>query len=267
MARIPSNAFYGLANIFIRLRIHSTQEWHGIYQPENNDELQRFMDRYLLGKDNGWENTPRVRVSLLRFGDRPDIKERAEDDFPPTRTQYHTLYLDSAKSTLSYEKSSSSSVMSYDASKWKEKGANFTYTFDKYTEVLGPSSVKLFMSTKDQDDMDVFVILRKVDVDGKVLVSLNIPLEQQAHATRMEQIDDICLYKHWGPTGRLRASKRSLGRDPMLSEEQHKSQVPTELYHTYDKEEKITPGSVAELDIPLWPTGMVFNAGESLRRR
>lgn len=222
------------------------------------------MDRYLKGKENGWENTPKVRVSLLRYN-RPAIVHRPEDNYPPSRTEYHTFYLDSSVGSLSYEKPTISATTSYIADKWEDEGSHFTYTFNKYTEILGPSKVKLFMSTKDKDDMDVYVIIRKLDVEGKVLMNLNIPLEKQPHGTTFDQVDDMNLYKHNGPAGRLRASKRALGQDPMLTEEQRKLQTPTELWFPYDKEEKVPPGSVVELDIPIWPTGMAFEAGESMR--
>jgi hypothetical protein len=56
----------------------------------------------------------------------------------------------------------------------------FTFTFDKYTEILRPSKVKLFVSIKEKENMDVQVIIRKLDVDGNPLLSLNIPLEAAA---------------------------------------------------------------------------------------
>ncbi|KAH6711707.1 Alpha/Beta hydrolase protein [Leptodontidium sp. MPI-SDFR-AT-0119] len=218
-----------------------------------NDELQRFLDRYLL-----------VRVSLLRYN-RPAIVHRPEDNYPPSRTQYHTLYLDSGNGSLSYECPKTPATASYTADSWDDEGSHFTYTFSKYTEILGPSKVKLFMSTKDKDDMDVYVIIHKLDVDGKDLLCLNVPLDQQPPGTVFENIDDMALYKYHGPTGRLRASKRALGQDPSLWEEQRNSQAPTELWRPYDQEEKVAAGTVVELDIPIWPAGMVFEAGESMR--
>ncbi|KAJ4983481.1 s15 family peptidase [Stagonosporopsis vannaccii] len=247
------------------LRIHATQEWHDIYQPENNDDLQRFLDHYLLYKNNGWGNTPKVRVSLLRFGDRPAIVHRPEDDYPPARTEYHTLYLDSEKGRLSYQKPAEAATAAYVADRWEDEGVHFTHTFEKYTEIIGPSKVKLFMSTNDHDDMDVYVIIRKLDRDGKALLSLNVPLDKQPHGTSFEQVDNLNLYKHNGPTGRLRASKRALGQDPILSEEQRERQVPTELWFPYDKEEKVPYGTVVELNIAIWPTGIAFESGESMR--
>lgn len=50
-----------------RLTIHDTQEWYDLYSDKRTDDLSQFFDRYLKGLDNGWENTPRVRVSLLGF--------------------------------------------------------------------------------------------------------------------------------------------------------------------------------------------------------
>lgn len=56
-----------LTDLGFRLRIHTTQEWHDLYQPHNNDELQRFFDRYTKGIENNWETTAKVRVSLLGY--------------------------------------------------------------------------------------------------------------------------------------------------------------------------------------------------------
>lgn len=264
--KVSSRASIVLANQSRgRFRIHATQEWHDIYQPQNTDELQRFLDHYLLGKDNGWETTPKVRVSLLRYGDRHPIVNRTEDNYPPARTQYTTLYLDAGSESISHQEVTNTAETSYQSDDWEEDGSFFTHTFDKYTEILGPSKVKLFMSTQDKDDMDVFVQIRKLDVDGHPMVSLNVPLKEQSPGTVVEEVPDICLYKHHGPNGRLRASKRALGQDPSLSKAKLKEMVPTELWLPYDKEEKVPPGTVVELNIPIWPTGLAFDAGESMR--
>lgn len=50
-----------------RLRVHPTQEWHDLYQKSTNDELQKFFDFYTKDIRNGWEETPKTRVSLLRY--------------------------------------------------------------------------------------------------------------------------------------------------------------------------------------------------------
>jgi predicted acyl esterase len=47
------------------LRIHNSQEWPDYYDEENREDLRRFFDHYLKDEENGWEQTPRVRYSLL----------------------------------------------------------------------------------------------------------------------------------------------------------------------------------------------------------
>ncbi|KAF5566882.1 acylase diesterase [Fusarium phyllophilum] len=92
------------------LRRIVTQEWHDIYRPENVDDMQRFFDKYMLDKDNGWEQTPRVRYSLLGYN-RPSIVHISADQFPPARFRYDTLFLDAASGTLGYNKPSTESVV------------------------------------------------------------------------------------------------------------------------------------------------------------
>ena len=43
--------------------------------------------------------------------------------------------------------------------------------------------------------------------------------------------------------------------------------APAVAWHAHDaaSEHKVVPGSVVCLDIPLWPSGIVFDAGESIR--
>jgi predicted acyl esterase len=51
----------------------------------------------------------------------------------------------------------------------------------------------------------------------------------------------------------------------MFSEEHRKQQNLSELWLPYDKEEKVPRGMVLELDIPIWPSGIAFEVGESMR--
>lgn len=63
------------------IRFHATQEWFDLYTPRYIDDLQRFFDRYLKGIENGWEQTPRARISILTYGNR----------FEPVRCQFSRL--------------------------------------------------------------------------------------------------------------------------------------------------------------------------------
>ncbi|KAF9892299.1 hypothetical protein FE257_002076 [Aspergillus nanangensis] len=246
------------------LRIHPTQEWFDIYQPLANDDLQRFLDHFLLDKNNGWDQTPPVRLSLLRYN-APPISFRAEDAYPPSRVAYKTFHLDAATQTLLPTSCPNTSSLSYQSDFWEDDGAHFTLTFAEPTELIGTSQARLFMSCADLDDLDVYVILRKLDRDGTPLLNYNIPFKFQRAGTTPADIPDENIYKYVGPSGRLRASKRATADEPDLLDGQRGNREPTELFFPHDRVEKVTPGEVVELRIPIWPGGIAFAAGESLR--
>lgn len=247
-----------------RLRIHPTQEWFDLYSPEANDDLQRFLDFFLLGCDNGWEMTPKVRLSLLRYN-APPISFRAEDNYPPSRTRYERLYLNAAEGKLSKRNASASSCVSYQSDNWSDDGAHFTCILEKYTELCGFSRAKLFVSCDANDDMDIYVVIRKLDRDGRALLSYNIPFSAQRPGTKPEDIPNENIYKYVGPSGRLRASKRRTGDDPDLTPAMRARQDPTEVWYPHYESDKVSPGTIVELDIGIWPGGMVFSPGEALR--
>lgn len=119
-----------------RLRIHPTQEWYDIYQPETNDDLQRSLGHYLLGMDNGWGKNPPIRLSLHRYNG-PPVSFRAEDSYPPRRTKYQTMYLGSASGKLQMDMPVADTITAYQSDSWEDDGAYFFYTFSKYTELCG----------------------------------------------------------------------------------------------------------------------------------
>ncbi|PYI05104.1 alpha/beta-hydrolase [Aspergillus sclerotiicarbonarius CBS 121057] len=254
-----------------KLRIHPTQEWFDIYQPFANDDLQRFLDHFLLGRDNGWESTPKVRLSLLRYN-KPPISFRAEERYPPSRMEYNTFYLDATKEggsvagSLQTAPPTEAATTSYQSDLWEDDGVYFTLTFTEPTELIGSSQVKLYISTPSTNDMDIYIIIRKLDRSGTPLLNYNIPWEHQLPNTTPDTIPDENIYKYVGPSGRLRASKRaSTTQEPDMLESRKQSQEPTELFFPHDKSEKIRPGGVVELKIPIWAGGIVFEEGETLR--
>lgn len=122
------------------------------------------------------------------------------------------------------------------------------------------------MSCAETDEMDVYVIIRKLDEQGRALLHCNIPLKDLPTGTKESDVPDLNIFKYVGPNGRLRASHRKFSKtDPYLDDEQHKLLYPANIYRAHDSEEKIPPGNVACLEIPLWPSGMIFQAGEALR--
>jgi hypothetical protein len=110
------------------------------------------------------------------------------------------------------------------------------------------------VSCKDKDDLDIALQIRKVSRDGKPLEHLNYPCPVPC-----EQVPDVNTAKCLGPQGFLRASHR-ITKDPERSTDQ-------EVFYRHDKRESIPPGSIVELEITLWPIGMVFAPGEGLMLR
>jgi predicted acyl esterase len=96
-------------------------------------------------------------------------------------------------------------------------------------------------------------------------LQLNIPIEALPAGTTPEQVPNLNIFKYLGPNGRLRASHRALSEDPTLSKEQTAMLAPAVAWHPHDKEDKILPGQIVCLDIPLWPSGIIFEAGESIQ--
>ena len=258
----PLNPF---SNSGLRLRIHHTQEWYDLYQKWAIDDLQNFFDRYLYGKANDWDSTPKVRHSLLGFN-RDCVVNRSEPEYPPSYVEHRTFFLDGKTAVMSEGSApSEASSTSYHSDSWDDDGAHFVHKFSTYTELIGYSQVKLYMSCAENDDLDVYVICRKLDVDNQPLMQMAIPLEALPRGTTAEDVPNLNIFKYLGPNGRLRASHRQLGADPALTKEQTAMLAPAVAWHPHDSEDKIPPGQIVSLDIPLWPSGIIFEPGESIR--
>jgi len=217
------------------LRVHNTHEWQDFYSPENTEDLRRFFDFFLKGMDNGWENTPKIRLSILDPSGN-DLVNREEEDWP-VKVSYTKLYLDAKRSSLSLEPPSERASLSY--LPLDERGkAVFTYVFPTDAEVIGYIKLKLFVEVRDADDADLFALLEKCDPYGN-------PLHPPAGP-----------FVYYGPHGRLRLSHRTL--DERLSSEW----FPV---HSHREEKKIKEGDIVSCEIPLWPTGMRWRKGEILK--
>ena len=233
-SRGPFDGFNRLGSQEKWLRIHNGMEFIDFRLPENIAEVRRFFDHYLKGKDNGWEETPRVRLSVLDPGGW-DTTGRPEASFPLARQQVRTLYLNAADGSLCPQDPDEESTVSY-VSNDGEGNARFRLQFEEETEITGFLELNIFMSTDQAIDMDVFVRINKLDADGNQLY---------ANYTNV----------YSGPNGRLRASLRRV--DPQCSQE-------LRPYHPYDRAEYFDPFEVVELDIGIWPTSLRFHPGEML---
>ncbi|KAJ9634169.1 hypothetical protein H2204_006500 [Knufia peltigerae] len=237
------------------LRVHPYQEWHDLYRADMNDDLQRFYDRYAKGLQNGWEETPRVRLSLLAMdgSKAKSIIERPTESYPPPGFDQQVLHLNASTFAMQESSPKDESQVSYPSHNLSGS-ADFTYTFLRACELSGYPLVSLHISTASAEDMDVHIQLRKLSVDGELLVHHNYPTP-----TPIPPQDQTNVSTYLGGTGMLRASHR------VSIEPQH--YLGDQPFYRHDCSEPVPVNTVVRLEIPMWPIGMVFAAGEGIMLR
>ncbi len=225
------------------LRVDNTMEWYDEYNPVNEEDLLRFFDHYLKGLDNGWEQTPRVRIAVLdpaAGGEEFDRVNVPFLDMPIPETEYRKFYLDAATATLSRHPTTAISSVSYDAQTGQ---TTFTIRFDEDTQMIGYPKLRLWVEADGANDMDVFALFEKLDAAGNLL-------------------DPDPYIRSWydpsppGTPGRLRVSLRQL--DPKLST--HFLPV-----YSFRQNNYLSPGEIVPVDIALLPVSELWHAGEQLR--
>jgi len=211
------------------LEVHGIEHWTHFYTDYGRKQQLKFFDHFLHGKKNGWDKEPPVRLQV-RHVDK--FVERAEKEWPLARTKWTTFYLDPIGFELSNKRTRDKVTRSFEA---MGDGVTFlTAPVTEDTEITGPSSLKLFVSSSTSD-ADIFVVLRVFGPDLKEVVfqgaiDPHTPIGQ----------------------GWLRASHRKL--DKKLSK-------PYRPYHAHDENQPLKKGQVAELDIEIWPTSIVVPKG------
>jgi hypothetical protein len=99
---------------------------------------------------------------------------------------------------------------------------------------------KLWVSTSEGDDLDLFVVLRKLDFNGKEVVF-----------SGFNGYERDGLAKGW-----LRASHREL--DPSRSR-------PLRPWHSHTRVQKVHPGDIVPLEIEIWSSATLFEDGSTLQ--
>jgi uncharacterized protein len=217
------------------LRVINGHAWMDLHNEKSRTDLRRFFDHYLKGEQNGWGSTPRVRLAILDGGGQ-DIVDRAETSFPLERQQPTKLYLNGSTGALQEQQPTSESSARYKAD--NEGRTAFTITFDKDTELSGYMKLHLWVEAESAMDMDVFARIVKLD------------------ATDQPLLQDSLTFKYSGPDGRLGVSQRKFDA---------KQSTPLTPALTQDTEEFLHAGEIVPIDIPIWPTGMLFHAGQKLQ--
>ncbi|RLM31264.1 hypothetical protein BHG07_06225 [Brenneria salicis ATCC 15712 = DSM 30166] len=217
------------------LRVNNTHEWLDFYTPEYTQELLRFFNHYLHGKDNGWEKTPKVRICILDK-ENADIVDQEEQSWPPLGTQAVPLWLNIGN-RLSDRAESAGSSVAYGVE--KEGKTEFHYVFQQDTDIIGYMKLRLWVEARGSDDMELAIGVEKRDSNGNPF-------------TRVlgEGMSGPVI-----ASGLLRVSHRAMDTQRSTDSEPY-------LLHTH--EEKLKAGEIVPVEIGIWPVAMHYHAGEQL---
>jgi len=239
-----------------------TNGWHAIGDNSNTwvAETVAYLDHFVAGADNGWQNTPKVQTwHETGINSSNDVEPRwttSEPSWPP-RTSARALYL-SAGDMLSHRLPASSqapdsyrypmpagsmgdpqgmtvSPSAPSSNLWAEpvpSGGNVTYTtppLSRDVDIVGPSSLNLWLSST-ASNTDVQVTISEVRPDG-----------QEQYIQR----------------GWLRMSERKLGPGSTAT-------WPRPTYLKADVQ-PLVPGAPTYARIPIYPLEHIFRAGSSIR--
>jgi hypothetical protein len=211
------------------LEVHGNEHWTEFYTDYGRDLQKRFFGHFLKGEDTGWDKQPRV---LLQVRHIDKFVQREEKEWPLSGTKWTKFYLDPADLSLAAEPVDKGGSVTYEG---LGDGVTFlTPPLWQETEITGPMAAKLFVSSETRD-ADLFLVVRVFAPDMKEIV---FPGALDPH-TPIAQ-------------GWLRASHRK------LDAKQTREYRP---YHTHDEKQPLTPGEVYELDVEIWPSGIVVPAG------
>ena len=236
------------------MRIHDTQEWIDLADPASMDDLRAFYDRFLKGLDNGWENTPRVRYTVLDPGG-VDQTNLVAPQWPLVSAE-RELFCDAQTLALVSETPADASHASYVSTELTDS-LRFTMDVVEDVTLYGGLCLNLWVSSDDGDDADVFVALYKEDATGNRQHHITLrAAPAQAFVRSLEHDGKLpAAVSYTGPVGRLRASHRALN---------HELSTVREPVHLHTREDRLKRGEPVELHIGLWPTAMKLRAGERL---
>ncbi len=236
-SRDSFHAYTRISSRYKWLFNHRRQKWSVYYSEEAVAFQKRFLDHFLKGIDNGMLDVPRVRLEI--YQSRTEYKVLHANDWPLEETRYIPLFLDARTRSLKPFAFPQESSISYPSD--GSEAAVFELKFEHDTNVVGDTKLRLWVSTEEGDDMDLFVGLKKLDANGEEVFFYGSPGFNP---------NDI-VARGW-----LRVSHREL--DPEKSR-------PWKPYLKHERILKIKPGEIVPVEIEVLPHGTTFKKDETLR--
>ena len=233
------------------------------YTKESVELQKSFLDAFLKDKDNaGWYTGTAPRIELLvRDGDpgvnnpeaEKSFSKRLEESWPIPRTVYTKYHLGPDQSLSEQQPSTvSASELSWVAPsgiKEQHKVQFRTKPFERAIEYTGHIVARINVSATAIDskssppsEIDLFVTVRRLNRHDK-----------EVFYTGADG-DAVPVCKGW-----LRVSLRKVNEQST----KHSMWQPYREYRSVDQQ-PVVPGEVYPVDVELWPTSVVFTAGEVL---
>lgn len=237
------------------------------YTKECVDLQRSFLDAFLKGVDTeGWGRGAPPRVAYkLRLGDVGYNDAAAESayptqlaaDWPIPETKYVRHYLassgglDPARTDTAQDAPTKLSYKALGNLKAPQLVSFVSPAFDSDTEFTGHIVAHLNVSVTSEpgsktshspSDTDLFLSVRHLDANGKEILYTGTVG------------DPVPVSKGW-----LRCSLRAVNTSDPL----HQGWRPYREYQSQDHS-SLEPGRVYEVDVEIWPTNVVIQAGEKL---
>lgn len=217
------------------LYTHRGPKWATYYTGDALDTQRRFFDHVLRQTDDGFADTPRVRIEVREDAD--TIAEvRHVDEWPPPGTRFERLYL-TASGALVADRPSRPASVAFEA---RGGAAHFTYRFERVTDLVGPMALRLHVEAVDADDLLLFAGIRKRS--GRRIVGF-----EGSYGFPRAMVT----------VGWSKASHRHL--DPERS-------LPGRPWHDHLAEHAapLRPGEKVAVEVELLPSATRFQAGDRL---
>lgn len=217
------------------LYTHNTGEWTAYYSPEANAMMIKFFDYFLKGFENGMLDVPKVRLEIREFGDK--VKEvRYEEQYPPNNVKWTTYHLNNRDNSLSVSNALVASESKFDLIKGSTQ---FSYIFDRDTEIVGPMKLTLYIELENCDDANIFAGIQKFH-NGK---EVNF---EGTYGFANDIVSKSCL------------------RVALRTTNEHTS-LPYLPDYDFDTLKPLKKGEIAKLEFRLADTATYFRKGDELR--
>lgn len=221
------------------LYTHGRRKWETYYSCEALDLQEKFFNYFLKEEKNDMMQQPAIRLEVRTDYYKSNI--RYVDEWPLRSVHHQKIFLNAATNGLMQTLPEKENFIRYKAV--AKRGINkavFIYQFDEETELTGGMNLRLWVSAEQTDDMDIFVVAKKLDSQGN-----------EIYFSGYNGNPHDMVAKGW-----LRASHRELDQSRSTIE------MP---YHLHKHILKITPNEVVSVDIEILPSSTLFEKGSFLQ--